>query len=242
MPTYRDEAIAIRSIRLGEADRIVTFLTPEHGKVRAVAKGVRKTKSKIGARVEPPSHVALMCWRGRELDVVSQAETLDAFRAVRDSLELFGSAIAMLEVADQIALERTPMPELFALTLNALRTLERTRSPLVPGAYFLKLLVLEGVGPVTDVCVSCGEPGPLVAFDPGDGGFLCSSCRRGIPVAPEIVALVQAVLSGGLARVLAESPANLAPGFDRLTIAAVEHHLERRLRTTRHLFEPEGQR
>jgi DNA repair protein RecO (recombination protein O) len=147
----------------------------------------------------------------------------------------------MLEVADQVALERTPMPELFALTLNALRTLERTRSPLVPGAYFLKLLVLEGVGPVVDVCVSCGEPGPLVAFDPGDGGFLCASCRRGFPVAPEIVTLVQGVLSGGLARILADAPASLAPGLDRLAVAAVEHHLDRRLRAARHLFEPEGQ-
>jgi DNA repair protein RecO (recombination protein O) len=239
MPTYRDEAIAIRSIRLGEADRIVTFLTPEHGKVRAVAKGVRKTKSKIGARVEPPSHVALMCWRGRELDVVSQVETIDSFRGVRDTLELFGGAISMLEVADQVALERTPMPELFTLTLRALRTLERTKSPLVVGAFFLKLLVLEGVGPVTDACVTCGGPGPLVAFDPGDGGFLCQACRRGISVAPEIVDLVQAVLSGGLGRVLAEAPPELAGGFDRITVAAVEHHLDRRLRATRHLLEPQ---
>src|SRR6185312_13551457 len=101
---YRDSAIVLRTMRLGEADRIVTFLTPEHGKVRAVAKGVRKTKSKIGARVEPPSHVALLCWRGRELDVVSQAETLDTFRAVREDLDLFGRAMSMLEVADQVAL------------------------------------------------------------------------------------------------------------------------------------------
>ena len=240
MPTYRDEAIAIRSIRLGEADRIVTFLTPEHGKVRAVAKGVRKTKSKIGARVEPPSHVALMCWRGRELDVVTQAETLDTFRAVRESLELFGRAISMLEVADQVALERTPMPELFTLVLGALRTLERTKSPFVVGAFFLKLLVLEGVGPVTDSCVACGEPGPLVAFDPGDGGFLCSSCRRGFPVTPEVVALVQQVLSGGLSRALEETSPEIVAGFDKVAVAAVEHHLDRRLRATRNLLTPEG--
>jgi DNA repair protein RecO (recombination protein O) len=238
MPTYRDEAIAIRSIRLGEADRIVTFLTPEHGKVRAVAKGVRKTKSAIGARVEPPSHVALMCWRGRELDVVSQVETVDAFRSVRESLELFGGAMAMLEVADQVALERTPAPALFTLTLGALRTLARTGSPIVVGAYFLKLLVLEGVGPVTEACVSCGEPGPLVAFDPAEGGFLCASCRRGVPVSPEVVALTHQVLSGGLSQALATAPAAIAPAFDRIAVAAVEHHLDRRLRATRTLLEP----
>jgi DNA repair protein RecO (recombination protein O) len=240
VPTYRDEAIAIRSVRLGEADRIVTFLTIEHGKVRAVAKGVRKTKSKIGARVEPPSHVALMCWKGRELDVVSQAETLDAFRAVRDDLSLFSAAIAMLEVAGDVALERSPAPELFALTLGALRTLEKTGSPFVTGAYFLKLLVIEGVGPVADRCVACGETGPLVAFDPAEGGFLCRSCRRGIAVAPEIAPLVHQVLSGGLGRVLSGASRDLLPGFDRVCLAAVEHHLDRRLRASRHILDLDG--
>jgi DNA repair protein RecO (recombination protein O) len=123
-----------------------------------------------------------------------------------------------------------------------MHTLEKTASPLVVGAFFLKLLALEGVGPVTDVCVSCGEPGPLVAFDPSEGGFLCQSCRRGIPVDQEVVALVHQVLSGGLAKALAETPSDLAPAFDRVAIAAVEHHLDRRLRTTRHLSEPEGRR
>ena len=83
---YRDEGVVLRTLRLGEADRIVTMITKGHGKVRAVAKGVRRTKSKFGARLEPLSHVTLLCWQGRELDIVNQAEVTDTFRAVREDL------------------------------------------------------------------------------------------------------------------------------------------------------------
>jgi len=240
VPTYRDEAIALRTMRLGEADRIVTFLTPEHGKVRAVAKGVRKTTSRLGARVEPISHVALLCWRGRELDIVTQVDTLDAFRTIRDNLGLVQIAVAMLEVADQVAQERQAAPELFALVLGALRSLEKSRSPVVLGAYLFKLLDLDGVRPIVEVCAVCGSPGPLVAFDAGEGGMLCSSHRRGQAVSPEVVALVQAVLTGGLARALADPPLAAVPAFERLATTAMEYHLDRRLRAARQLYPGEG--
>ena len=103
MALYRDVGVVLRTMRLGEADRIVTIVTPEHGKVRAVAKGVRKTKSRIGARVEPLSHVSLLCWRGRELDVVTQVEVLDSFRAIREDLDRLTPALTMLEIVDQLA-------------------------------------------------------------------------------------------------------------------------------------------
>src|SRR5438105_15504099 len=81
---YRDQGVVLRTIKLGEADRIVTILAQGHGKVRAVAKGIRKSTSRFGARLEPTSHVALQCYRGRELDVVTQVETIDAFRPLSD--------------------------------------------------------------------------------------------------------------------------------------------------------------
>ena len=84
MALYRDQGIGLRTYKLGEADRIVSFMTERHGKVRAVAKGVRKTKSKFGSRLEPPSHVSLQLYEGRELDIVTQAESVDHFRAIRD--------------------------------------------------------------------------------------------------------------------------------------------------------------
>src|SRR6202034_2041543 len=108
-----------------------TFLTREHGKIRAVAKGVRKTKSRIGARLEPLSHVSLLCWRGRELDVVNQAESIDSFRTIRDDLSRLGPATTILEIADQLSQEHAPSPELFTMVLGALRSLEGVASPLV---------------------------------------------------------------------------------------------------------------
>jgi DNA repair protein RecO (recombination protein O) len=144
-------------MRLGEADRIVTILTAEHGKVRAVAKGVRKTKSRIGGRVEPLSHVALLCWRGRELDVVSQVESIDTFRQIRDDLDPVGPATTMLEIADQVAEQHAPAGELFAMVLGALRALESEARRSLLGAFCFKLLATEGVSPIVDACARCGE-------------------------------------------------------------------------------------
>jgi DNA repair protein RecO (recombination protein O) len=237
MATYHDEGVVLRTYRLGEADRIVVFLTKNHGKVRAVAKGVRKTKSRLGSRVEPLSHVTLLCWRGRELDIVSQAEVIDSFRAIRDDFGRIGSALAMLEIIDQVALEDHASPELFALLVGALRFLESSSSPLVLGAFCLKLLRLEGVEPITNVCAGCGADGPLVAFDAREGGFLCARCRRGDAVSAEVVELVQSVLTGSLGRVLAAPVPPSFVAFERLAIRAVECHLDRQLRSTRHLLE-----
>jgi DNA repair protein RecO (recombination protein O) len=225
-------------MRLGEADRIVTFVTPEHGKVRAVAKGVRKTKSRIGARVEPLSHVEMLCWRGRELDIINQVEVVDSFRAIRDDLDRMGPALSMLEITDQVALERYAAPELFALLLGALRSLERSPSPFTLGAFCFKLLALEGVGPVVDSCATCGRDLPLVAFDATQGGLLCTDCRRGQAVSPETVELLQQLRNGGLARILEGPPGPVAAAFEHLGITAVEHHLDRRLRASHHLPEP----
>src|SRR5918993_3696149 len=110
MALYRDQGVVLRTMRLGEADRIVTLVTRGHGKVRAVAKGVRKTKSRFGARLEPMSHVSLLLYRGRDLDVVSQAESIDHFRALRDDLDRLTRAVALLEVVDQLAQERQENP------------------------------------------------------------------------------------------------------------------------------------
>ena len=122
---YRDQGVVLRTVKLGEADRIVSFLTQGHGKVRAVAKGVRKSGSRFGARLEPTSHVALQCYRGRELDVVTQVETIDAYRPLRESYACFTHAVPMLEAVDQVAQEREPAPALYRMLVGALRTLER---------------------------------------------------------------------------------------------------------------------
>src|SRR5579871_3600746 len=166
MGSYRDEGVVLRSIRLGEADRIVTLVTPEHGKVRAVAKGVRRTKSRLGGRVEPLTHVTMLCWHGRELDTITQVEVVNHFRPIRDNLERMAQAMTMIEVVDHVSVERHAMPELFRMLVGALTALAESPSPLVAGAFLWKLLTVEGVGPDVSACASCGSDGPLVAFDP----------------------------------------------------------------------------
>jgi DNA repair protein RecO (recombination protein O) len=229
--TYRDEGVVLRTMRLGEADRIITLATPANGKVRAVAKGVRKPKSRLSGRLEPLTHVNMMCWRGRELDVVNQVEAVEHFKAIRSDLERMPAAMTMLEVVDHVALERQPMPELFRMLVGALRTLEERPSPVLLGAFLWKLLALEGVGPPVDQCARCGTPGELVAFDAAEGGFLCRTCRRGQAVGAETVSLIRRVLSGGLRGALDEPPSRATAEAERLAMIATEYHLDRRVRS-----------
>ena len=231
MAIYRDQGVVLRTIKLGESDRIVTFVTQTHGKVRAVAKGVRKTKSRFGARLEPLTHVALQLYEGRgDLDTVTQAETIDTFRPVREDLDRMTRATAMLEVVDQVAQEREANPRLYQMLVGALRAMAANSSPVLVPAFFWKLLSLEGFHPMLDVCAGCGTPDELVAFDLSQGGVLCRSCRRGLGVSPDALDLLRRILGGDLARVLADPPSPAVAEVDRLAVVAMEAHLERRLR------------
>jgi DNA repair protein RecO (recombination protein O) len=230
---YRDEAVVLRTLRLGEADRIVTMMTKGHGKVRAVAKGVRRTTSKFGARLEPLSHVSLLCWQGRELDIVNQAEVSEAFRVVREDLARVAKAFTLLEVVDQVAQEHHANTPLYDMLLGALRALERADAPLLVPAFCLKVLALEGSAPVVDECVSCGEPQDLVAFDLVEGGVLCRACRRGRAISAGALDLVRRVLGGGLSSALAEPAGPRADEVTDLATEAMEVHLDRRLRSMR---------
>ncbi len=231
MRLYRDQGVVLRTIRLGEADRIVTFVTQGHGKVRAVAKGVRKTKSRFGARLEPLTHVSLQLYEGRELDVVTQAETLDHFRAIREDLRRVGRATSMLEAVDQVVQEREPSPRVYQMLVGALRALAAHDSDLVVPAFFWKLLSLEGSHPVLDQCAGCGAEEGLEAFDMGEGGVLCRSCRRGVPVSEAALAVLRRVLGGDLARVLGEPSGPATREVELLATRSLEYHLERRLRS-----------
>jgi DNA repair protein RecO (recombination protein O) len=228
---YRDTAVVLRTWKLGEADRIVVLFTENHGKVRAVAKGVRKTKSRFGSRLEPPTQVALQLHAGRSLDTITQAETVDNYRLVREDLDRLNRAVSMLEAVDQLAVEGEAEPDLFRMLVRALALLATDNSPLVVPAFFLKALGQSGFGPVVDSCVVCGSDGPLVAFDTERGGMLCGPHRQGLPVSATAVDLVARILGGSLASALAE-PASPATGeVERLATSALEHHLERRLRS-----------
>jgi DNA repair protein RecO (recombination protein O) len=236
---FRDTGVVLRTYRLGEADRIIVFLTEEHGKVRAVAKGIRRTKSKFGARLEPLTHVDLLLWQGRsDLDIVNQVEVIDTFRAVREDLSRVAKGISLLEVTDQMAQERHPDPRLFTMLVGALRTLSDPASDpaLLAPSFFLKALVLEGAAPVLDSCASCGEPDgvvELVAFDLVEGGTLCRRCRQGRPMSAAALVLLRRILGGDLAAVLAGPPPPGAEEVAELATEAMEVHLDRRIRSVR---------
>lgn len=224
----------LRTIKLGETDRIVTFLTQIHGKVRAVAKGARKPGSRFGARMEPGSHVALQLYEGRDLDVVTQAETIDMFRSLREQYASFTQAMSMLEVVDHVAQERERNLPLYRMLVGALRTLDKEPSPLFVGAFFWKLLSLEGFHPVLDTCSNCGADNrTLVGFDLSAGGATCVECSEpgARPVAPESFALIRRVLGGDLRSALAEPAGQAVAEAEWLALRAIEYHLERRLRS-----------
>ncbi|MGH9150210.1 MAG: DNA repair protein RecO [Acidimicrobiales bacterium] len=231
MGLYRDRGVVLRTMRLGESDRIITLLSEGRGKVRAVAKGVRRTRSRIGGRLEPPAHVALLLWEGRELDTVTQVETIDSFRAIREDLGRLSRVTPMLEAADQVAQEQEANGALYRMLLGALRALAAGDAPVLLGAFFWKLLALDGAHPVLDRCANCSSGADLVAFDLSAGGALCRGCRQGVPASAGALALVEQILSGGLVAALRLPAGPLAREVEHLATHAIEFHLERRLRS-----------
>ena len=237
-PTYRTQAIVLRSWRLGEADRILSLLTRDHGKLRAVAKGVRKTKSRYGALLEPANHVELMLYPGRELDTVTQVSTLDRMAHLREDLERISRASIMLETAEYVAIDREPQPELYQLVLGALRTLDAGDRPLLLAGFLFKLLVAEGVGPALGHCTGCGTTEELVAIDAATSGARCRRCRGGTPLPPDGFGLLQLMTTGRLGLALQEPASYLTQTLENLATSCMEHHLERPLRSAARSMAP----
>jgi DNA repair protein RecO (recombination protein O) len=230
---YRDTGVVLRTYKLRESDRIVVLHTAEHGKVRAVAKGVRKTRSKFGARLEPMSHVRLLLYRGRELDIVTQAEAVDSLAPMLSSLDRASQGLAALEAVDQLSLEREPDPQLYRMVVGVLRTIAERPSPVNVPAFYWKLLANEGVRPELDACVHCGAGEPaaaLVAFDPAEGGVLCRDHRSGQSISPAALDLMRDILGGRLVEALAREESATTHEVATLATRALEHHIERRLK------------
>jgi DNA repair protein RecO (recombination protein O) len=204
---YRDDGIVLRTQDLGEADRIITVLTRRNGRVRAVGKGVRRTKSRFGARLEPFTHVDLLLYAGRSnLETVTQADSLRAYgEPLVADYPRYTSGVAMLETAERFTPEeKQPAQRQFLLLVGGLRALgERQHDPrLVLDAFLLRSLAVAGYAPALDECAVCGtrapQPGPdgpdgpdgpaeasgrrtgpagFRAFSVSAGGLLCASCR-----------------------------------------------------------------
>jgi DNA repair protein RecO (recombination protein O) len=238
VPLYRDEAVVLRTQKLGEADRIVTLLTRRHGRVRAVAKGVRRTGSRFGARVEPFTQVDLQLHEGRSLDTVTQAETIAPYgERIAADYGRYTAGTAVLETAERLtAEEREPSLRLYLLVVAALRSLaEEEHAPtLVLDAFILRALAIAGYEPSLDACSRCGDPGPHRFFAPDAGGLVCGEHRpaRVATVSPAAVALLQALLTGDwpLADAAPDGTRREASG---LVAVYLQWHIERGLRSLR---------
>ncbi|MGH2819287.1 MAG: DNA repair protein RecO [Actinomycetota bacterium] len=229
---YKDEGIVLRTIKLGEADRIVTLFTRDGGKVRAVAKGVRKTKSRFGGRLEPFTRVSLLIYRGRDLDTITSADILTSFREVReDYLKLTGAA-AMAEAVEKITPERERAFSVYALLLAGLRTLAAAPAATIVPAFLVKLLSISGYHPQLTVCAGCGEPSGLGAFSPATGGVVCEVCwredRDSFRMDPDRIALLGRLLASDFG---CEADPAATLEVTRALRRYAEYHLERPLRS-----------
>jgi len=226
----------LRTHKLGEADRIVTLLTRQHGRVRAVAKGVRRTTSRFGSRLEPFTHVDLQLAEGRSLDTITQAETLTPFsKGLGLDYDRYTAGTVMLETADRlVSEEREPSVQQFLLLVGGLRAMVAGEHG--PGqvldSYLLRSLAVAGWAPSFDHCARCGTEGPHRWFNPSMGGMVCATCR--VPgsanPAPETIALLGALLAGDWAVVDAAEPRHLREA-STLVAAYLAWHLERDLRS-----------
>ncbi len=233
---YSDEAIVLRTHKLGEADRIITLLTRQHGRVRAVAKGVRRTTSRFGSRLEPFTHVDLQLAEGRSLDTITQAETRGAYAAaVGADYERYTAGTVMLETAERLVVEeREPAVQQFLLLLGALKAMASgdRRAGHVLDSYLLRSLAVAGYAPSCVDCAHCGREGPHCWFNPSMGGVLCSTCR--IPgsasPAPETLTLLGGLLAGDWPVVESAEPRHVREASG-LVAAFVQWQLERGLRS-----------
>lgn len=232
--TLRTEAIVLRSMRYGEADRILHLYTPKHGRLSAIAKGVRRSRSRFGARLEPFFHITAMLHEGRgDLYTVTGADTVSAHAALRDSALALDAAARACDAVGRLFETDDPHPEVFALLANELALLptlptERVRPNAL--AFRLKLLLAAGIVPQLGSCASCGEPEHLVAFSAAAGGVVCASCESAaFPLGEEAYAF----LVGALGRALAEAPpaSERALGqAERAIRETAEHHAHVHLR------------
>jgi DNA repair protein RecO (recombination protein O) len=235
---YRDEGVVLRTQKLGEADRIVTVLTRNHGRIRAVGKGVRRTTSKFGARLEPFSHIDVQFYTGRSLDIVTQVESLASYGAdIAGDYPRYTAGTAMLETAERLTdAEKEPAVQQYLLLVGGLRALAANSH--LPGAvldsYLLRSLAVAGYAASFDACTKCGKPGPHRWFSVEAGGSVCSDDRPpgSATVSAEALAVLSALLTGDWETVDAAEPRHLRESTG-IIAAYTQWHLERGLRSLR---------
>jgi len=236
VPLYKEQGVVLRQHKLGEADKIITLMTQGSGKIRGVAKGIRRTKSRFGARLEPFTHVSVMVYRGSgALDTITQAEIVNQHRHVREDLGLFAAGETMLEAVDKVAEEHERNVKLFVLLLQGLRTLdtEPADGVAVSESFLLKLLSVSGFHPSLTACAVCGSTQPAL-FSSGQGGAVCTRCAESEaePVSSAALEALQLLASTSLedsgALLFDDRPRREARN---LLYAFTEFYIERRMKS-----------
>ncbi len=236
MAVYRDQAVVLRTQKLGEADRIITLFTKEHGRLRAVAKGVRRTKSKFGARLEPTSFVDLQLYAGKTFDIVTQAQSIENFgEALATDYKNWTTANSILEAAERFTEnEHEPALQQFNLVVGALRALAHDTydSSLILDAYLLRSLGVAGFAPSMTTCSKCDLPGPHKYFSLVGGGSVCVDCRPSAAAtpAPQTLSLMANLMTGDWNGAVESEPRSRREASG-LIAAYLQWHLERGLRS-----------
>jgi DNA repair protein RecO (recombination protein O) len=237
---YKTEGLVLRAVSLGEADRLVTVLTPSLGKLRATVRGARRIKSRLGGHVDVLTRVQLGLAQGRTLDVITGAESLESFRHLKSDLDRVAQALYLMELADALMPEGAPHPEAYTLLLASLRLLDGPGEPaFVPRYVELRLLMETGFQPELRHCLACHkELAPEHhRYAPHLGGVVCDTCQvtQG-PVLPLSVAALK-VLRFYAAHNAAEAGrvalgSGLAGELEGLMAASIHHTLERDVRSS----------
>ncbi len=240
---YRDEGVVLRTIKLGEADRIVTLFTRGHGKVRAVAKGIRKTKSRFGARLEPFTRVQLMVHKGRNLDTITSADILTSFHEVRDDYRRLMAAAALVELVEKITPDQERAFSTYALLLAGLQALAEDKGETVVPAFLVKLLSLAGYHPQLSRCSGCGRVvsrdgdealEQTWGFSPAVGGAVCAACwsadDHGLAMPVFRIELISRLFASDFGETADEGE---TVEVTQALRHYAEYHLERPLRTLR---------
>ncbi len=240
MATYDTEAIVLRSIRYSEADAVLALSTRERGRVSAIAKGARRTTSRLGGRLQPGVLVQLTIHEGRgDLGTIRAASVIDAHAGLWVAGHRLQAAGCVLETVMRVMPEHEPSDEAWHLLVRTLGLLARAPAP--PGPARLdplvlgcqaKLLVVSGLLPVLGSCARCGAGPPLRAFSPSAGGAVCAHCGAGAePVAPAALAALAGLVGRPLAEAAEALPAEDAAGVERLIGLVFREHMGVRLRS-----------
>jgi DNA repair protein RecO (recombination protein O) len=232
--TLKTEAIVLRSIRYGEADRILHLYTPDHGRLGAIAKGARRARSRFGARLEPFFHVRTVLHEGRsELLTVTGADTIATNGRLREGAATLDAAARACDAVGRLFETSDPHPEVFRLLANELALLDGDRSQARPAnglAFRMKLLLAAGIVPQLGACAGCGEADHLRGFSAAAGGVVCSSCEAAaFPLDEETYDFLVQTLGAPLAQAPDASERALRQAERAITETA-EYHAHVRLR------------